>query len=128
MRRCRPGTRRRLLARRAASTRTAATLRPFPGSPLSMSPVPRSSHAPSSFELRNASLALVALVLRTTDLERLSHALEARFGQTPLFEHDPVTIDLAAVADDPEPIDFEALAALLRRHRMLPVGVEAGNA
>jgi septum site-determining protein MinC len=93
-----------------------------------MSPVPRSSHAPSLFEFRNASLALVALVLRTTDLERLSHALDERFGQTPLFEHDPVAIDLAAVAEDPAPIDFEALAALLRQHRMLPIGVEGGSA
>jgi septum site-determining protein MinC len=93
-----------------------------------MSPVSRSSHAPSPFEFRNASLALVALVLRTTDLEHLSHALDERFGQTPLFEHDPVAIDLAAVADDPVAIDFEVLAALLRRHRMLPIGVEGGSA
>jgi septum site-determining protein MinC len=93
-----------------------------------MSPVSRSSQAPSPFEFRNASLALVALVLRTTDLEHLSQALDERFGQTPLFEHDPVAIDLAAVADAPMPIDFEALAALLRRHRMLPIGVEGGSA
>jgi septum site-determining protein MinC len=93
-----------------------------------MSPVSRGHHAPSPFELRNASLALVALVLRTTDLDLLSHALDERFGQTPLFDHDPVAIDLAAVADDPAPIDFEALSALLRRHRMLPIGVEGGSA
>ena len=94
-----------------------------------MSSVPRSSHAPSSpFDIRNASLALVALVLRTTDLELLSHALDERFGETPLFDHDPVAIDLAAVADEPGPIDFDALAALLRRHRMLPIGVEGGSA
>lgn len=93
-----------------------------------MSSVSRSNHAPSPFELRNASLALVALVLRTTDLELLSHALDERFGRTPLFEHDPVAIDLAAVADDPLPIDFDALAAVLRRYRMLPIGVEGGSA
>jgi septum site-determining protein MinC len=93
-----------------------------------MSPVPRSSHAPSPFEIRNASLALVALVLRSTDLEQLSQALDERFGRTPLFDHDPVAIDLAGVADDPAPVDFEALTALLRRHRMLPVGVEGGSA
>jgi septum site-determining protein MinC len=93
-----------------------------------MSPVLRSSHAPSPFEFRNASLALVALVLRTTDLEHLSSALDERFGQTPLFDHDPVAIDLAAIAEDPAPLDFDALAALLRRHRMLPIGVEGGSA
>jgi septum site-determining protein MinC len=93
-----------------------------------MSLVSRSPHAPFPFELRNASLALVALVLRTTDLDLLAHALDERFGQTPLFEHDPVAIDLRAVADDPAPLDLEALTALLKRHRMLPVGVEGGNA
>ncbi len=71
---------------------------------------------------------MVALVLRTTDLEHLSHALDERFGQTPLFDHDPVAIDLAAIAGDPTPVDFDALAALLRRHRMLPIGVEGGSA
>ena len=88
----------------------------------------RGHQAPSLFELRNASLSLVALVLRTTDPERLSQALDERFGQTPLFDQDPVVIDLAALADDPTPIDFDALAALLRRHRMLPIGVEGGSA
>ena len=92
-----------------------------------MPAVSRSSRAPSPFELRNASLSLVALVLQTTDLDLLSRALDERFGQTPLFEHDPVAIDLVPVAGDPTPIDFAALAALLRRHRMLPVGVEGGS-
>ena len=82
----------------------------------------------SSFELRNASLALTALVLKTTDLGLLARALEESFGQTPLFDHDPVAIDLSQVAGDPLPIDFEALARLLRDRRMLPVGVEGGSA
>ena len=82
-----------------------------------------------SFELKNATLTLIALVLRTTDLELLSHALEERFGPTPaLFEHDPVVIDLSALDDAAEPIDFVALGALLQARRMLPVGVERGNA
>ena len=80
------------------------------------------------FELRNATLALVALVLTTTDLERLAQALEERFGPTPaLFDHDPVVIDLAAVATAEEPIDFERLRDLLLARRMLPVGIEGGS-
>ena len=82
----------------------------------------------SSFELRNATLALVALVLRTTDLSALADALEERFGQTPLFDHDPVVLDLSQLEPDADPIDFMALAALLRAHRMVLAGVEGGSA
>ena len=81
----------------------------------------------SSFELRNATLALVALVLRTSDLTVLAAALEERFGQTPLFDHDPVVIDLSQLEPDVEPLDFGALVALLRAHRMVPAGVEGGS-
>ncbi len=93
-----------------------------------MRPVPSSSVDPAPFELRNATLTLVALVLATTDLELLSEALEERFGPTPaLFDHDPVVIDLAAVAAASEPIDFERLRDLLLARRMLPVGIEGGS-
>jgi septum site-determining protein MinC len=81
----------------------------------------------TSFELRNTTLALVALVLRTGDLAVLAHALEEQFGQTPLFDHDPVVIDLSELAAASEPIDFPALIALLRERRMLPVGLEGGS-
>ena len=75
------------------------------------------------FELKNATLTLNALVLGTADPELLSHALAERFGETPLFDHDPVVLDLSGLSADAPPIDFEALIALLRRHRMLPAGV-----
>ncbi|MEP7058468.1 MAG: septum site-determining protein MinC, partial [Caldimonas sp.] len=93
-----------------------------------MSAVPRSNSPVIPFELRNATLALTALVLKTTDLELLARALEEQFGATPLFDHDPVVLDLAQVRDDPQAIDFAALAAMLRERRMLAIGVEGGSA
>jgi len=91
--------------------------------------VASSSPPPTFFDLRNATLTLIAVVVKTTDLELLSHALEERFGPTPaLFDHDPVVIDLAPVAGASEAIDFAALTALLRARRMVPVGVENGSA
>ena len=105
------------------------TLRAFPRRVVSMSVVSSQSKSlASSFELRNATLALVALVLRTTDLSALADALEERFGQTPLFDHDPVVLDLSQLEPDADPIDFMALAALLRAHRMVLAGVEGGSA
>lgn len=86
------------------------------------------NNANASFELRNATLTLVALVLKTTDLDELSQALEARFGPTPaLFDHDPVVIDLSSVEGADQRIDFAALSALLQARKMLPVGVERGS-
>jgi septum site-determining protein MinC len=84
---------------------------------------------PPAFELKSAALTLVAVVLKTTDLARLSHALDDRFGNAPeLFDNDPVAIDLSHVRDAAEPIDFVVLIHLLRGHKMLPVAVKAGNA
>lgn len=90
--------------------------------------VASSSPSPTFFDLRNATLTLIAVVVKTTDLELLSQALEERFGPTPaLFDHDPVVIDLAPVAGAAAAIDFAALTALLRARRMVPVGVENGS-
>jgi septum site-determining protein MinC len=81
------------------------------------------------FELKSAALTLVAVLLRTTDLALLSQAFDARFGDAPeLFDQDPVAIDLSAVSDATEPIDFAALIALLRRHKMQPIGAKGGSA
>ena len=87
------------------------------------------SLALQAFELKSASLSLVAVVLKTTDLALLSQALDERFGDAPgLFDQDPVAIDLSLVRDATERIDFVVLAHLLRGHKMLPVAVKAGNA
>jgi len=80
------------------------------------------------FDLKSAALTAMALVLKSTDLAALASALEERFGTTPsLFDFDPVVIDLAAVREAEEAIDFTALAALLRQHRLQPVGVLGGS-
>ncbi|MET0350806.1 MAG: septum site-determining protein MinC [Rhizobacter sp.] len=88
-----------------------------------------STGTPSAlFDLKSAALTAMALVLKSTDLPALASALEERFGTTPsLFDFDPVVIDLAAVRESDEAIDFEALAALLRQHRLQPVGVLGGS-
>ena len=80
------------------------------------------------FDLKSAALTAMALVLKSTDVMALASALEERFGTTPsLFDHDPVVIDLQAVRESADAIDFDALAALLRQHRLQPVGVLGGN-
>jgi len=80
------------------------------------------------FELKSASLSLVAVVLKTTDLALLSQALDERFGDAPgLFDQDPVAIDLSLVREVIVPIDFVVLIHLLRGHKMLPIAARGGN-
>lgn len=85
--------------------------------------------APPIFDLKSASLPLVALVLKTADLDELRTELHSRLGDTPnFFSHDPVLIELAAVREVADPaIDFAALADLLRSYRMNPVAVRGGS-
>jgi septum site-determining protein MinC len=79
------------------------------------------------FDLRSAALTLIAVVLKTPDLAQLAEALEERFGDAPgLIDQDPVAIDLSQLPGDAAAIDFPALIALLRHHKMVPVAVKGG--
>lgn len=89
------------------------------------------ANAPSTFEIKSANLPLVALLLKSADLERLSQELGQRFGDMPdFFDHDPLVIDLDLLQkNEPEAqVDFPALIQLLRQYRLHPMGVRGGNA
>jgi septum site-determining protein MinC len=84
---------------------------------------------PAVFDLKSAALTLIAVVLETTDLDALARALDERFAETPgVFDQDPVAIDLSRLPGDAGAIDYPALIALLRRHKMAPVAVKGGSA
>jgi septum site-determining protein MinC len=85
--------------------------------------------APAVFELKNTSLPLVAVVLRSPDLGPLADELGERLRETPnLFHNDPVVVDLSALRDEGATIDFPALVKLLREHRMQPIAAAGGSA
>jgi len=105
--------------------------------------------APAVLDFKSASMSLVAVLLRSADIDALAVALSARLADTPdLFDNEPVLIDLsqlpgveapvpAAESDsadfqatlplDEAEVDFNALLALLRHHRMLPLAVRGGT-
>jgi septum site-determining protein MinC len=93
--------------------------------------------APVGFDIKSSNLPWVALVLRTTDLNRLNIELQQRFGDMPgFFDQDGVIIDLRHVCgpcrDEPVPgletaLDFVALNDMLRTHHLRPVAVRGGN-
>lgn len=83
---------------------------------------------PAVFDLKSATLTLVALVLKSPDLQVLATELKSRFGDSPgLFDRDPLVIDLAAIAAEDAPIDFAALCELLRNYKLLPLAVKGGS-
>ncbi len=83
---------------------------------------------PAGFELKNATLPLVSVVLKTADLAALEAELAARLAETPnFFNGDPVVVDLSQLEEGAE-LDFAVLAELMRRHKMLPVAASGGSA
>ena len=84
--------------------------------------------APAVLELRSASMTLVVVALKTTDMVAIERELTARFADTPeMFNHDPVVIDIAQAEGDPLALDYAALAMLLRRFKMVPAAVRGGS-
>lgn len=82
----------------------------------------------SSFDLKSASLPVVAVLLKTTDAAQFVADLAERVADAPgFFDNDPVLIDLAPVREAEAPIDFAAIAAALRQHNTLPVAVRGGS-
>lgn len=82
----------------------------------------------TAFALRSAKLTTVALLLETADPGALAAALEAQAsGAAPLFENDPVIVDLAKLREADEPLAWDELLPLLRRHGMVPVAVRGGS-
>jgi len=92
-----------------------------------MSSVP-AGHARACFDLKSATLPLIALVLKTANLAVLGQELEARYGETPdFFDYDPVVINLVAVEEEALPIDFKQLCMLLHSYRMRAIAVHGGS-
>ena len=77
-----------------------------------------------TYDIKSASLSLVAFLLKTTDLQQLADDLGRRLGANPgFFEHDPVVIDLSGLDDPHAPLDLTAVCDLLRQQRLQPVAV-----
>lgn len=91
-------------------------------------PVAIAGRAPATFEIKSANLPLVALLLKSADLQSLAEELQARFGELPeFFDNDPLVIDLGPLQGQQASIDFTALLELLRRYKVLPVAVKGGS-
>ena len=85
---------------------------------------------PTSFEIKSANLPLVALLLKSTDMQALAQDLAQRFADEPdFFDQDALLIDLSPLQLDAadESLDFQALIALISRYQLVPVAVKGGS-
>lgn len=102
---------------------------------MTVAPPATASTPPASFEIKSANLPLVALLLKSTDLDVLTRDLKTRFGDIPdFFDHDPLVIDLTQLnaaarrnGADVEAIDFPALLTLLREYSVVPIAIKGGS-
>ncbi|WP_353233739.1 septum site-determining protein MinC [Diaphorobacter ruginosibacter] len=82
----------------------------------------------TSFDLKSAQLPVVAVVLKSPDISAFAAELAARVADDPeFFDNDPILIDLAAVREAQEPIDFTAIVRELRKHHTQPVAVRGAS-
>jgi septum site-determining protein MinC len=92
-----------------------------------MSPASPGPGSPT-FEIKSAQWPLVALLLRTTNLDELQLELQQRFGDTPdFFDQDPLLLDLSALQDEGQVPNFDRLLPLLRSYRLQPLAFKGGG-
>ena len=83
-----------------------------------------------SYEIKSADLALVALLLKTAQIDTLEQELKKQLAETPdFFDQEPVVIDLSGLPETEkvQAIDFPRLMALLQSHSMLPIALRSGS-
>jgi septum site-determining protein MinC len=93
------------------------------------------SSPPVSFEIKSANLPLVALLLKTANLQVLTQDLAQRFGDIPdFFDNDPLVIDLTPLtaaakrnAAPADAIDFKALLQLLASYKIKAIALRGGT-
>ncbi len=82
------------------------------------------------FEIKSADLALVALLLKTANVEQIAQGLQAQFSDSPdFFDQDPLLIDLSGLseADAGQDIDFPSLVRILREYGLMPLAIKGGS-
>lgn len=90
------------------------------------------SAAPLShcYDIKSADLPLLALLLKTTDIQAVEAALKAQLAESPgFFDHDPVVIDVTALElDETCPVmDFADLTSLLRAQGLVPLAIKGAE-
>jgi septum site-determining protein MinC len=80
------------------------------------------------FELKGSALTLMVLFLREGDAEIISSHLTRKFSQTPgFFRNAPLVLDLGALHESAEIVDFPKIISTMRSLSFVPVAVRGGS-
>jgi len=82
------------------------------------------------YDIKSADLPLVALLLKTTDIQAVEVALKAQLAESPgFFDQDPMVIDVSALDLDEScaVMDFAGLTQVLRQAGLLPIAVKGAE-
>jgi septum site-determining protein MinC len=82
------------------------------------------------YDIKSADLPLLALLLKTSDIQAVETALKAQLAESPgFFNHDPVVIDVSALElDETCPVmDFAGLTTVLRQQGLVPLAIKGAE-
>jgi septum site-determining protein MinC len=90
------------------------------------------SDAPPShcYDIKSADLPLVALLLKTTDVDAISKALNQQLAESPgFFDQDPLVIDVTGLSEDLKPsvLDLPKLLTVLRAQGLVPLAIKGAD-
>jgi septum site-determining protein MinC len=82
------------------------------------------------YDIKSADLPLVALLLKTTQIDAVSAALSQQLAESPgFFDHDPLVIDVTAFSQEVQASEFDLakLMGVLRHHGLVPLAIKGAN-
>ncbi len=90
------------------------------------------SEAPFShcYDIKSADLPLVALLLKTSNIQNVSAALAQQLADSPdFFDQEPLVIDVSALdsEDSGVSLDLAELIQLLRQHGLVPLAIKGAQ-
>ncbi len=89
------------------------------------------SKAPASFEIKSAQLPLVALLLKSANVEQVAADVLQQFGpdsESPdFFDHDALVLDFSQLDPDTPVLDLVPLLKVLRSCSLVPVAVRGAS-
>lgn len=83
------------------------------------------------YDIKSADLSVVALLLRTADIDAIAKALSQQLAESPgFFDQEPLIIDITDLfaQDTAQDLDLQALMAVLRQHSLVPLAIKGAHA
>ncbi len=86
---------------------------------------------PHCYDIKSADLSLVALLLKTSELEAVSKALSQQLAESPgFFDQEPLIIDMSGLPpeESTQNLDLPGLISVLRQYGLIPLAIKGANA